>query len=112
MNGTVDEVITQIKSTEDFFEKAKLILHLQKDIELPLKDIAEKLNFNTIKKYSNAMLPLTGLVGIMLLNSQKLVDIGNLASRIQRIEVVAGITIILAVYIIIFVKIANKEKCA
>lgn len=74
--------------------------------------IAEKLNFNTIKKYSNAMLPLTGLAGIMLLNSQKLVDIGNLASRVQRIEVVAVITIILAVYIIIFLKIANKEKCA
>jgi hypothetical protein len=48
-----------------------------------------------IKTYSNAMLPLAGLVSIVLLTSQRLVDIGNLATRLQRIEVIAITTLVI-----------------
>lgn len=81
-------------------------------ITIVVSVIADKFNIVNAKNYSNIMLPLTGLAGIVLLNSQKIVDIGNLASRFQRIEVIIGITFIFALVLTILVKFINKSKLA
>ncbi len=41
---TVDEIIKQILTTDDIFDKVKLIWHLKKDKELRTQEIADKLN--------------------------------------------------------------------
>lgn len=41
---TVDEIVKQILTTEDVFDKVKLIWHLKKDKELRTHEIADKLN--------------------------------------------------------------------
>ena len=71
---------------------------------------ADKFNFDTAKNYSNAMLPLTGLVGIMLINFQRLIDIGNLASRLQRVEVIVSIVIILTIVFIALFKTSKQQS--
>lgn|GEM_PF-5653379 len=66
--------------------------------------------FDIVKNYSVAMLPLASLAGIVLINSQKLVAIGNLASRIQRIEVIISIAIILVLIILFGTKTTTKPN--
>jgi len=47
MNDQVNSIIEQIKKEEDIFTKAKLIKFLRKKKDIPLKDIARKLQLTS-----------------------------------------------------------------
>ena len=47
MTASIEEIILQINSSDDFIHKAKLILHLRREKGLMVKEIAEKLAFKS-----------------------------------------------------------------
>lgn len=64
----------------------------------------------SLRIVSNSILPLTGLIGLMVIINQQLIEIGNIASRIARAETFIALSLLIIIIAIVQLKITEHTE--